>query len=147
MRSPRSTGSTPTSNFGGDPDQVTLSGQSAGASMVIALATLPQAKGKFARALALSAPGRSIMSADYADHVARRVLAELELEHEPSAIATVPLPKLFAAVERIGRKLADETASGTVFGPVLDGTMLSPTEACATFRSGSAPAATRWRCS
>ncbi|RXT35519.1 carboxylesterase family protein [Bradyrhizobium betae] len=111
-------------NFGGDPDQVTLSGQSAGASMVIALATLPQAKGKFDRALALSAPGRNIMSADHADHVARRVLDELELAREPGAIAAVPLPKLFAAVERVGRRLADETESGSVFGPVLDGTVI-----------------------
>ncbi|MCG2673276.1 carboxylesterase/lipase family protein [Bradyrhizobium sp. GCM10023182] len=108
-------------NFGGDPDNVTLSGQSAGASMVIALATLPQAKGKFARALALSAPGRNIMSADHADIVARRVLAALELEQDPRAIESVPLPKLFAAVERVGRSIAEETDSGTVFGPVLDG--------------------------
>src|SRR5882757_8089092 len=86
-------------NFGGDPDAVTLSGQSAGASMVIALATLKQAKGKFARALALSAPGRNIMSADHADDVARRVLDELELAGDTGAITSVPLPKLFAAVE------------------------------------------------
>jgi len=112
-------------NFGGDPEQVTLSGQSAGASLVIALATLPQAKGKFARALALSAPGRNIMSADHADLVVRRVLAELELEHDPGAIASAPLPSLFAAVERVGRRLADETDSGTVFGPVLDGTLIA----------------------
>lgn len=36
----------------------------------------------------------------------------------------MPLPNLFAAVERVGRSLADETASGTVFGPVLDGTVI-----------------------
>jgi para-nitrobenzyl esterase len=123
-------------NFGGDPDQVTLSGQSAGASMVIALATLPQAKGKFARALALSAPGRNIMSADHADNVARRVLAELELEHDAGAIASVPLPKLFEAVERVGRRIADETSSGTVFGPVLDGTVI-PREPRDVFAEGS----------
>lgn len=111
-------------SFGGDPDAVTLSGQSAGASMVIALATLPQAKGKFIRALALSAPGRDIMSADHADDVARRVLDELDLARVPGALASVPLPNLFAAVERVGRSLADETASGTVFGPVLDGTVI-----------------------
>jgi para-nitrobenzyl esterase len=80
-------------NFGGDPDAVTLSGQSAGASMVIVLATLPQAKGKFIRALALSAPGRNIMSADHADDVARGVLAELQLEHDASAIASVTRPR------------------------------------------------------
>ncbi|UVO38444.1 carboxylesterase family protein [Bradyrhizobium arachidis] len=122
-------------SFGGDPGQVTLSGQSAGASMVIALGTLPQAKGKFARALALSAPGRNIMSADHADIVARRVLAELELDDDPGAIASVPLSNLFAAVERVGRRIADETDSGTVFGPVLDGTVI-PREPRDVFAAG-----------
>ncbi|QOG17117.1 MULTISPECIES: carboxylesterase/lipase family protein [Bradyrhizobium] len=111
-------------NFGGDPDVITLSGQSAGASMVIALATLPEARGKFIRALALSAPGRTIMTSDHADEVAQRVLDELEPARDPGAIASAPLPKLFAAVERVGRMIADETASGTVFGPVLDGTVI-----------------------
>lgn len=120
-------------NFGGDPAQVTLSGQSAGASMLIALATLPQAKGKFARALALSAPGRNIMSTGHADHVARHVLAELE--HDAGMIASVPLPKLFAAVERVGRGIADETTSGTVFGPVLDGSII-PREPRDVFADG-----------
>ncbi|WP_298877054.1 carboxylesterase family protein [uncultured Bradyrhizobium sp.] len=123
-------------NFGGDPDQVTLSGQSAGASMVIAIASLPQAKGKFARALALSAPGRSIMSADHADIVARNVLAELELARDASAIASTPLARLFAAVEHVGRRIADETDSGTVFGPVLDGTVI-PREPRDVFASGA----------
>ncbi|WP_256805860.1 MULTISPECIES: carboxylesterase family protein [unclassified Bradyrhizobium] len=123
-------------NFGGDPDAITLSGQSAGASMVIALATLPQVKGKFIRALALSAPGRNIMSADHADDVARRVFDELELAGDPAAIAAVPLPELFAAVERVGRRLADETASGTVFGPVLDGIVI-PREPREVFADGT----------
>lgn len=123
-------------DFGGDPDAITLSGQSAGASMVIALATLPQARGKFIRALALSAPGRNIMSADHADDVARRVLAELELAHDPTAIASLPLPKLFAAVERVSRRLADETEQGTVFGPVLDGIVI-PREPRDVFAEGT----------
>ncbi|MGY8677678.1 carboxylesterase family protein [Bradyrhizobium sp. UFLA05-153] len=110
--------------FGGDPDALTLFGQSAGASMVIALATLPQAKHKFARAIAFSAPGRGIMNPAHADEVARRVIAELRLENDASAIAAVPLPQLFAAVESVGRRLADETESGTVFGPVLDGVVI-----------------------
>ncbi|OAF02548.1 carboxylesterase [Bradyrhizobium centrolobii] len=129
--------------FGGDPDAVTLSGQSAGASMVIALATLPQAKGKFIRALALSAPGRNIMSADHADDVARRLLAELGLAREPSATASVPLPQLFAATERISRRLADETDSGTVFGPVLDGAVI-PREPRDAFADGSLRGISLW---
>jgi len=120
-------------SFGGDPDALTLFGQSAGASMVIALATLPQAKGKFARAIAFSAPGPGIMNPAHADEVARRVIAELRLEDDASAVAAVPLPQLFAAVESVGRRLADETESGTVFGPVLDGVVIprDPIEAIA----------------
>ncbi|PIT02892.1 carboxylesterase [Bradyrhizobium nitroreducens] len=122
--------------FGGDPDAITLAGQSAGASMVIALTTLPQAKGKFIRALALSAPGRTIMSADHADDVARRVIDELGLSRDPGMIASVPLQDLFAAVERVGRRLADETEQGTVFGPVLDGTVI-PREPRDVFADGT----------
>ncbi len=120
-------------NFGGNPDALTLFGQSAGASMVIALATQPQAKGKFSRAIAFSAPGRGIRTADHADEVAQRVIAELDLGSRPGAIAAVPLPQLFAAVENVGGKSADEMESGTLFGPVLDGAVISrdPAEAIA----------------
>lgn len=123
-------------NFGGDPDAITLSGQSAGASMVLALATLPQTKGKFIRALALSAPGRNTMGPDYADDVARRLLDELALSRNPGAIAALPLPMLFAAVERVTRTLADETEAGTVFGPVLDGIVI-PREPRDVFADGT----------
>jgi para-nitrobenzyl esterase len=121
-------------NFGGDPDRLTLFGQSAGASMVIALATQPQAKAKFSRAIAFSAPGRGIMTSDQADDVAHRVLAVLELAGEPGAIAEVPLRQLFAAVETVGPKLAEKTSSGTLFGPVLDGVVVSrdPADAIAS---------------
>lgn len=130
-------------NFGGDPDAITLSGQSAGASMVLALATLPQTKGKFIRALALSAPGRNIMGADHADDVARRVLDELALSRDPGAIAALPLPMLFAAVERVSRTLADETEAGTVFGPVLDGIVI-PREPRDVFADGTLRDVSLW---
>src|SRR5262249_5599949 len=117
----------------GDPDVVTLFGQSAGASLVLALATLPQAHEKFSRAIAFSAPGRGVMSAEHADQVARRVLDELDLAHDAGAIATVPLPRLFAAAEAVGRQLADELPAGTLFAPVLDGAVIlrDPAEAIA----------------
>src|SRR5262249_26042261 len=111
-------------NFGGDPDLVTLFGQSAGASMVIALATLPQAHGKFSRAIAFSTPGRGIMTAEQADAVMRRVVRELGLGDDAQAIATIPLPRLFAAAEVVGRTIADELPAGTLFAPVLDGAVI-----------------------
>ncbi len=110
--------------FGGDPDAITLFGQSAGASMVVTLMTLPQAKGKFRSAVAYSVPGRGIMTADHAEEVAGRVLAELRLSSDADALATLPLPALFAAVETVGRRIADELPAGTLFGPVLDGAVI-----------------------
>ncbi|MBV9978500.1 carboxylesterase family protein [Bradyrhizobium sp.] len=120
-------------NFGGNPDALTLFGQSAGASMVIALATQPQARGKFCRAIAFSAPGRGITTSDHADEVADRVIAELQLESQPGAVAAMPVPQLFAAVQTVGRQLADGTEAGSLFGPVLDGAVISrdPAEAIA----------------
>ncbi|EMD59954.1 hypothetical protein COCSADRAFT_203020 [Bipolaris sorokiniana ND90Pr] len=44
-------------NFGGDKDQITVFGQSAGAAAVRALIASPLAKGKFARAILQSCPG------------------------------------------------------------------------------------------
>jgi len=120
-------------NFSGNPDALTLFGQSAGASMVIALATQPQASGKFCRAIAFSAPGGRITTGDHADEVAHRLIAELQLRSRPGAIAAVPLPQLFAAVQSVGRQLAAETEAGSLFGPVLDGAVISrdPAEAIA----------------
>ncbi|GAA1320693.1 hypothetical protein GCM10009647_053300 [Streptomyces sanglieri] len=43
--------------FGGDPDQVTVAGQSAGAGSVAALLAMESARGLFRRAIAHSVPG------------------------------------------------------------------------------------------
>jgi para-nitrobenzyl esterase len=110
--------------FGGDPDAITLFGQSAGAAMMVALMTLPQAKGKFRGAVAYSVPGRGIMTADHAEEVARRVLAELRLDGDTDAVATLPLPALFAAVDTVAPEIADQLPAGTLFGPVLDGAVI-----------------------
>lgn len=50
--------------FGGDPANVTLSGDSAGAWIVQALATSPLATGLFRRAMLVSAPGDAPLSAE-----------------------------------------------------------------------------------
>lgn len=54
--------------FGGDPDNVTLSGQSAGAAMVVNLLSVPSAKGLYHKAIvesgALLAPGTPLTDAE-----------------------------------------------------------------------------------
>jgi para-nitrobenzyl esterase len=129
--------------FGGDPDAITLFGQSAGASMVVTLMALPQAQGKFRGAIAFSVPGRGIMTADHAEEVARRVLAELRLERDADALTALPLPALFAAVETVGRQIAGELPAGTLFGPVLDGTVI-PRDPADAVTAGAVRAVPLW---
>jgi para-nitrobenzyl esterase len=111
--------------FGGDPDTITLCGQSAGASLVVTLMTLPQARGKFQRSIAFSVPGRGIMPSVQADDIAERFLAALELQpRDADRILTAPLHQIVAATERVSGDVAGHTAHGTLFGPVLDGTII-----------------------
>ena len=111
--------------FGGDPDAITLCGQSAGASLVVTLMTLPAARAKFARSIAFSMPGRGIMPATQGDDIADRLLAALELQpRDADRIITAPLEQIFAATDRVGREVAEQTAHGTLFGPVLDGAII-----------------------
>lgn len=48
-------------SFGGDPDKVTIIGESAGGTAVINLMTMPSARGLFSGAIAMSGGGRSLL--------------------------------------------------------------------------------------
>ncbi|GAA2245195.1 carboxylesterase/lipase family protein [Herbiconiux moechotypicola] len=61
--------------FGGDPHDVTLFGESAGGACVIALMASPQARGLFHRAIAQSPPVTSVYGRERAEGVARRFLS------------------------------------------------------------------------
>lgn len=64
--------------FGGDPDQVTIFGESAGAGSVAALLAMPRAAGLFRRAVAQSVPG-TFFSAALAADIGTALAAELGL--------------------------------------------------------------------
>ena len=64
--------------FGGDPDQVTLAGESAGGGLVTTLLTVPAAAGLFARAVAQSSPATSVFGSDRAGLVAETFLRRLD---------------------------------------------------------------------
>ncbi len=117
--------------FGGDPDRVTIFGESAGAMSVGTLLAMPAAKGLFRQAILQSGAASSVRSRESAARVTREFLDELGLqESEASALATLPLANLMAAQTRILGKQSALLA----FGPVVDGTSLPrpPLEAVAS---------------
>src|SRR5690606_21169592 len=84
--------------FGGDPDNVTVFGESAGATSVLCLLCAPDARGLFRRAIVQSASFTQLRSAETAAERAARVLAHLELD--PTSLhrlRELPLERLMAA--------------------------------------------------
>ena len=132
--------------FGGDPANVTIFGESAGAMSVCTLLTMPAARGLFHRAIAESGAGSSVISPDSAKLIAHRVAAILGVEPTRAAIATVPMEKLLAAGAQIAaevgkkprRRLWGDVAQNMMpFEPVVDGIVL-PAVPLDSIRRGAA---------
>ena len=128
--------------FGGDPDNVTLFGESAGASAVTTLLSTPSAAGLFVRAIAESPACELVIDQDnariYADEFLRQLrdpsrrATSLERTEEPMApeeaqqlLLSASAHDILAAGNRL-MKFAQHSDSGdpVPFGPIVDGTLL-----------------------
>ncbi|MER5557308.1 carboxylesterase family protein [Streptomyces sp. NPDC002506] len=123
--------------FGGDPDRVTVFGESAGAGAIAALLAMPRAAGLFRRAVAQSVPG-SVFGPALAADVGASVAAELGLPPTLAALAPVAPKALRDAADAVLRGITGRGARwGQIahahlpFSPVVDGEVLprSPWEA------------------
>ena len=117
--------------FGGDPDRVTVFGQSAGGGSVAALLAMPRAAGLFHRAIAQSVPG-TFFTPGLAADITRACAAELGLE--PAELSTVDPRLLPAAGDAVTAKMgqfADRWGRAAYalipFAPVVDGDVLPTT--------------------
>ncbi|MEW2390812.1 carboxylesterase family protein [Streptomyces venezuelae] len=119
--------------FGGDPDRVTVFGQSAGGGSVAALLAAPGAAGLFGRAVAQSAQG-TFFAPELAADITRACAAELGLRATVADLSGVAPHRLAAAGDAVGAEAARHggrwgkpALRSITFSPVVDGAALSVT--------------------
>ena len=110
-------------NFGGDPGNVTIIGQSGGGSKVSIIATMPAAKGLVHKGVALSGNSISAANKEYAEALGAHILKEAGLK--PSQIdrlQQMPWEEYYALANRAARSFRGTPTGGRAgFSPVGDG--------------------------
>jgi para-nitrobenzyl esterase len=133
--------------FGGDPANVTVFGESAGAMSIGTLLAMPSASGLFRRAILQSGAGHQVTRAQDALRIGRDLAGRLGVPATREAIAAVGVPRLLAAQAALKADLladpdparwgADVVASTMPWQPVVDGHVL-PAHPVSRIRAGSA---------
>jgi para-nitrobenzyl esterase len=120
--------------FGGDPANVTIFGESAGAMSVTTLLTMPAAQGLFAKAITQS--GAVQAAADPIDAAKVTAILGEKIGFQPTAagLATLEIDTLIAAQAGVSEELVADpdperfgatiVASGMAFVPIIDGEIL-----------------------
>jgi para-nitrobenzyl esterase len=129
--------------FGGDPGNVTVFGQSAGAGSIAALLVMPTAAGLYRRAILQSLP-ETYFTPGLAADIATEVSAELGRAPRVADLADVAPDDLVAAARAVTERLPQRAdrwgavaCTPTPFSPVVDGGVL-PTAPWAALADGAA---------
>ena len=117
-------------NFGGDPTNVTIIGQSGGGAKVTTLMNMPAAKGLFHKAVALSGSSLAGSNKAYAEKLGLKIMEEAGLKPgEVGKLQQIPWLDYIAIANRAVEKMSDEAKQMGIqrggFSPVADGTDLN----------------------
>ncbi|HEV2360448.1 MAG TPA: carboxylesterase family protein, partial [Acidimicrobiales bacterium] len=121
------------SEFGGDPGNVTIFGESAGAMSVATLLSMPAAAGLFRRAIPQSGAGHHALPADTARVVSAEMARRLGVTPTLEDFAAIPVDRLVATQLQLSADIVldpdrgrwrEVSANGMAFEPVVDGQVL-----------------------
>jgi para-nitrobenzyl esterase len=112
--------------FGGNPDDVTVFGQSAGAACITTLMTMPAARGLFHKAIAQSPPATSVYRSERIQEVSSTFLSLLgqTKSNASDALNTMPAAQLVAPTMQLLNSVAINQPGTLAFAPVVDGELI-----------------------
>jgi para-nitrobenzyl esterase len=123
--------------FGGDPDRVTLFGQSAGGMSVATLLSIPASRGLFQRAIVQSGTAQAVAIATEATFATAEVAKRLRVEASAAGLGSVPPAELIATQGAVASEMRQNPdperwgpsvvrAGGGImpFFPVIDGDLI-----------------------
>ncbi|MFJ7150420.1 carboxylesterase/lipase family protein [Streptomyces sp. NPDC100445] len=123
--------------FGGDPDRITLAGQSAGAISVGVLLAAPATRGLVRRAI-LQSGAPEVSDRDKVRRMVRRMATRLRIPATAEAFAAVDRDLLLRTQAETGR-LSGPVLGGPAFGIVMDGDLVPGDPLAALTGPGAVP--------
>jgi para-nitrobenzyl esterase len=115
-------------NFGGDPGNVTIMGQSGGGAKVCTITAMPSAKGLFHKAIVLSGASTTSGDKDYSEKLGSYILKEAGLSAtQIDKLQEMPWQDYYSLANEAAAKLAKESGSTGMrggFRPVVDGKII-----------------------
>jgi para-nitrobenzyl esterase len=128
--------------FSGDPQRVTVFGESAGAASILALLCMPRARGLLHRAIMQSIPNSFVMP-DLGRSVTHAIAGAAGVTADVESLASLSPQELAAATRTVLGQLRGRTdwgrvaASPSPFGPIVDAATL-PEDPWSALRGGAA---------